>query len=273
VALTSGEETARTYLSFELLLPLGAELDEGELTLPVDPDPSHGSVSPEAANFVACLSTTKFKEARGSLEKPPEVDCKVRKAALYSEKRGAFEIDLDRFIEKWDADEVALALLPSPSALESTNTWHVVFPATARDTEGAPEPEAEEPREIAAIFRYSVTGSSDDIGTDFDLGTTSDTPPAATGGTSSTDFGSTTGPGFDQSTDLGSDDTGNATSTASDPSEALTPQTTQPVSSFAEGFAGPGFAYPIIWALPLIVLIGVGSIGRALTKDLYRADD
>jgi hypothetical protein len=45
------------------------------------------------------------------------------------------------------------------------------------------------------------------------------------------------------------------------------------VASFTEGFAGEGFANPIIWALPLIVLVGLGSIGRALTKDLYRADD
>jgi hypothetical protein len=36
------------------------------------------------------------------------------------------------------------------------------------------------------------------------------------------------------------------------------------------GFAGPGFAYPIMWALPLAILVGLAATGRALTKELYR---
>lgn len=276
VALTGGQETARTYLSFELLLPLGAKLQEGVLTLPVDPDPSHGSVSPETADFLACLTTPKFKAARGSLEKPPKANCDVHKAAVYSEKRVSFAVDLDSFIEKWDSDEVALALVPSPKSQQTQESWHVVFPATAGDTEDAPEPETQKRREITATLKYSVEqDSADTIGTDFDLGTgTTGTDTSSTsGGGTSTDFSSSSGPSFDQSTSLGGGSTGTDVPTASDPTEALAPEATQPIASFTEGFAGPGFAYPIIWALPLIVLLGLGSIGRALTKDLYRADE
>ena len=268
VSLSGGEETARTYLAFSLLLPLGGQLDDGTLTLPVDTDESHGSVSPETADLVACITKPKFEEARGSFEKPPEADCKIRKSALYSEKRVAFEVDLNRFLDEWNEaeGEVAVALLPSPKALDGTGTWHVVFPASDSETEDPPEDETRQ-RAITATFRYTVGEDATEIGDEFDFSTGSE-PPTATGGTSG-DFSSGSAPSLDAPT---STDTGGDIAGAADPSEAPAPQT-EPVVTFAEGFAGPGFAYPIIWAFPLVLLVGLGSIGRALTKDLYRADD
>ena len=33
-----------------------------------------------------------------------------------------------------------------------------------------------------------------------------------------------------------------------------------------------GYAYPIAWVLPLVFVLGVGAIGRALTRDLREND-
>ncbi len=274
VALSGGEETARTYLEFPLSLPLGAVLDEGILTLPVDTEPANGSVTPEQADFVACLSSTKFEATRGSFEKPPDIKCEVRKSGIYSEKRAVFEVDLSRFIEEWDTSKVALALVPSPKALEGTGTWHVVFPAMGPETDDPPEPGAEKDP-ITATFRYTVDEDAEDaIGTEFDFTTEGAAPPPSTGGASS-DFGSSSLPGFDQSAPIGGTgstaDTGVPGPVAA--ADASAPQAAQPVAAFLEGFAGRGFAYPVIWALPLLLLVGLGAIGRSLTKDLYLADD
>jgi hypothetical protein len=51
--------------------------------------------------------------------------------------------------------------------------------------------------------------------------------------------------------------------------------TPEPASAVAapgsiEGLAGQGFAYPIVWALPLALLAGLGAVGRVLTRELYR---
>ena len=270
VSLSGGEETARTYIAFSLLLPAGGQLQEGTLSLPVDTDESHGSASPETADLVACITTPKFEDARGSFAKPPDADCEIRKSALYSEKRREFEVDLSRFLDEWSqADgEIALALLPSPRALEGTGTWHVVFPASEDETEDPPEGDERQRRAITASFEYTVDGDDTDIGNEFDFSTGSGTP--VTSGDTSGDFSSGSAPSFEGSTSPGTD--GGDLAGAADPSEALGPQT-QPVVTFLEGFAGPGFAYPIIWAFPLVLMIGIGALGRALTKDLYRADD
>lgn len=272
VASSGGQETARTYLAFSPPLPFGAVLQEANLVLPIDADPSHGSASPEAASMIACLADPTFKPVKGSVEKPPDVDCEVRKSALYSAKRGVFEVDLSRFVEKWDtSSEMALALLPSEKATTNNETWHVVFPATGEEGGQDPPPaEDEAPREITATFAYTIEEtSSDPIGTDFEFDTGTGTAPSSTGS-----FDSSTGPSFSGSVGAGTLDTGTtAADPAADPAEALGREESQEVVAFAEGFAGPGFAYPIVWALPLLILALFAAVGRALTKELYRADD
>lgn len=277
VSSSAGQETARTYLAFSPPLPFGAVLQEANLVLPIDADPSHGSASPETASMIACLTDSTFKPVKGSVEKPPEVDCEVRKSALYSAQRGVFEVDLSRFIEKWDTDgQMALALLPAERATTNNETWHVVFPATDEESgEDPPPEEPEAPREITATFTYTIEEtSSDPIGTDFDFDTTTGTDPSSTGS-----FDSSTGPSFSGSASTGTlgpgtIDTGTTVAdAATDPTEALGPEESQEVVAFAQGFAGPGFAYPLVWALPLLILAAFAAVGRALTKELYRADD
>lgn len=271
VSSTAGQETARTYLAFSPPLPFGAVLQEANLVLPIDADPSSGSASPETASLIACLTDSTFKPVKGSVEKPPDVDCEVRASALYSAKRGVFEVDLSRFVERWDTGaQMALALLPAERATTNNETWHVVFPATGEDGGETPPPEGGEASpQITATFTYTIEEtSSDPIGTDFELDTTG-TDPSSTGG-----FGSSTGPSFSGSVNTGTLDAGTTTTEpVADPTEALGPDESQEVVAFAEGFAGPGFAYPIVWAVPLVMLIGFAAVGRALTKELYRPGD
>ena len=49
VSISGGQETARTYLAFPLTVPAHSRLVGGELVLPIDADPAHGSVTPEDA--------------------------------------------------------------------------------------------------------------------------------------------------------------------------------------------------------------------------------
>lgn len=273
VAVSGGEESARTYLAFAPALPLGAVLTEGTLTLPLDTDPSHGSINPEQANFVACMTDPTFEEAQGSMDQPPEVDCKTRRSALYSEKRMVFEVDLGRFLEEWTATDFALALVPSDRALEGTETWRVVFPASPDASEDPPEDDTDEPPPpITATLRYSVEAAADPIGTDLEFDTPSDTGTTSTG-SSSSDFSSSSDLSFEGSTDTATLDSGSDLSDVAAPSDALESADTQPAASFAAGFAGPGFAYPIVWALPLLILALFFAVGRALTKELYRAGE
>lgn len=246
------------------------------MTLPIDPDPAHGSANPETARIIACLTTPEFDEVKGSLEKPPEVDCDVRKAALYSEKQGLFEVELSRFAAQWTDSEVALALLPAQPAADGTNTWRVVFPASESGNNASPAPEpssspGEEARLITATFEYTISEDGvDPIGSDFEFDTTTGTDG---------NFDSSTGPSFGSSVgsstfDSGTLDPGATMATAADdPVEALGSEESQEVFAFTEGFAGPGFAYPTVWAVPLVILVGFAAVGRALTKELYRADD
>ncbi|HWL65051.1 MAG TPA: hypothetical protein VNP73_03670 [Actinomycetota bacterium] len=261
VAVSGGQETARTYVAFPIPID---DVVGGTLELPLDVDPANGSVSPETANFMACLAATKFEPVRGSFAEPPKTQCRVGKPARYDEKEVAFTVDLARFADHWKKAEAALALVPSAGAVEGGETWHVVFPAGEDQTQ---EPEEQQPApEIVATLEY--LSEDDPLGTDstVDLGTDTTTDPSG----SIVDLGSSSGPSFDDGTGFtGAQPSTEEVPDVSVPTE-LSAEEAAPVASFVEGFAGPGFAYPIVWALPLLLLVGLGAVGRALTKELYR---
>ena len=234
VAVLAGLETASTDLAFAFTLPAGAELTAGTLTLPIDSAPADGSLRPETANMVACLVTGSVEAVRGSLAHPPEADCGVSAPATWDAKQQAFSVNLASFVSHWQGGTGAVALMPA-SEPPSPDLWHVVFYASTEDSEAAPP--------ITATLRYTISDTSGPA-----------LPPqVATGG-----------PGFTGGVGFG------PFPQPSTPAPAPLP--TQPVVQplYPGGFAGPGFAYPIIWALPLVILAGIGAVGRALTKELYR---
>ena len=264
VSVSGGQETARTYVAFPIPID---DVVGGTLELPLDADPANGSVSPETANFIACPAATKFEPVRGSFAEPPKTQCRISKAAKYDEKETMFTVDLARFVGQWKKDEAAIALVPSKAALEGGETWHVVFPAGDDQAEATPPPEQQQPPpEIIATLEYLAEEVT--LDPDLSFETTGDTPvePATSGG----GFSSSSGPSFDNGTGFtGAQPSTEEVPDVSTPTE-LPVEEAAPVVSFIEGFAGPGFAYPIIWALPLLLLVGLGAVGRALTKDLYR---
>ena len=256
VALSGGEETARSYIALSFILPVDAELTGGTLELPVDNDPTHGSVGPETADLVACIAEQKFKPVRGSVDKPPPTKCAVRKGATYDEEKAAFIVDLNRFVDEWDAGIAALAVRPSDSALAGNESWHVVFPADEEATDDAPI--------ISATLAYTVPDDATG-GFGFDTDPEPEPEPFDPGSSSVSSF---TPPSFD---------TAAAPPIAqAEPVPSVLPTVSQPIdaqpasaaATSTAGFAGQGFAYPIVWAFPLILLVGYGLIGRALTKEL-----
>jgi hypothetical protein len=261
VAISAGQEMARTYLGLDFDLPRKGRLTGGTLKLPLDVDPSHGSVTPETASMVACLTTHKFKPVRGSLEAPPEVKCDVRKMALYDEKDAVFKVDLERFAKAWQKKRAALAIVPSTTALASSQTWHVVFPATKKNDKKATG--------ISARLTYTLRPKEATGG--LGLGDHKDPAPIEVkpnSGSAAVDVGTSLGGGAGFPT-LASESSAPQPTT---PTEIVDPEPASAVVAqpYPEGFAGDGFAYPVVWAFPLALLAGLWAVGRALTKDLYR---
>ena len=256
VALSGGEETARSYIALSFLLPPDAQLTGGTLELPVDTDPTHGSMAPETADLIACIADRKFKPMRGSFEKPPATKCAVRKGAIYDEEKTAFVVDLDRFVGDWDEGIAALALRPSDSALAGNESWRVVFPADEEASDDAPI--------ISATLVYTVPEDST-TGPGFDPAPPPEPEPFDPGSSSVSSF---TPPSFDTAAAPPLAQTEPVPSAPPTPSQAIDTQPASAVAASTAGFAGEGFAYPIVWAFPLILLVGYGLIGRALTKEL-----
>ncbi|HEV3472641.1 MAG TPA: hypothetical protein VG408_05480 [Actinomycetota bacterium] len=257
VALSGGEETARSYVALSFLLPPDAELLGGELELPIDTDPSHGSVAPETADLIACLTDHKFKPVRGSLEKPPATKCALRKGAIYDEEKEVFTVDLNRFLEEWEKKGIAaLALRPSESALAGNESWHVVFPADEQAEDDAPI--------IEATLVYTAPADTTG-GFGFNFGPEPEPEPANQGSSSVSSFSP---PSFDTAAPSSVTQTETTPSTPPSTSQPVDPQPLSAVAAPTAGFAGEGFAYPIIWAFPLVLLVGYGLVGRALTKEL-----
>lgn len=265
VAIANGQERARTYVAFSLAaIPVGGQVTGGTLKLPVDADPAHGSFSPEAADMAACFVGVDFEPVRGGLTTPPPTECKTRAPAVYDAGSQSFNLDLSGFAPRWTGQQrAALALFPTDTAIQAGSTWHVVFPATT-PTATAPTTATltYEPPAGAGTAPAASSGKSG--------GKTKSTggsaPPApSSGGTAPIGGGTAPSPGGTVPTGGGGEP---ASGTA--PAPAAPTQPAVATSVFLGGFAGRGFAYPQVWALPLAILAGFAGLGRALTKDLYQ---
>ena len=273
VALSGGQETARTYLALEVDLPPHTQPTGGTLTLPVDADPADGSLRPEEARFVACLAKGKFDDQRGDFADAPKANCEVRRSAVYDEKKALYTVELGDFVTEWTGKKASLALVPSEAAQKSNDSWRVVFPAAKKKSKDSPA--------ITATIEY---GPKTEI-TDFGFG--SGGGGVGSGTSSGSDFGSSSGSDFGSSSGsgsgfgssgassgggsggLGSGSITGGTATAAPAAPDTQPNVAAPPASLV-GFAGKGFAYPMAWALPLALLIGLAASGRSLTKSLYR---
>jgi hypothetical protein len=127
VAVTAGQEAARTYLAFDLTsVPDAAVIDHVTVRLPVA-SAEAGSSSPEAAELQVCMVNEAVQRASGSVAEPPETTCGISASALYDVDSNTFVADLARFVDAWNAGDTDVAIVPALAAMTPTSTWHVAF--------------------------------------------------------------------------------------------------------------------------------------------------
>jgi len=248
VGIAGGTETARTYLSLDLSkLPAGVSLTGGTLVIPLDTAQQDGSVSPATASVLACLAPAPTKDVEGSFASPPAVTCTTSSPALYQANKGKprLVVDLSPFIGQW-SDAAGLALVPTSAAVSGNETWHVVFSARTRTS--PPTPPA------TATLSYAVSPA-------LTLPSPTPTQPAAAPTQpplAVTAPAQVLVPGL--------------------PAFSAPPAQTAPLAQASPVVAAPaqpalrsftvGYAYPLVWLLPLLFLIGATVVGRSLTRDL-----
>jgi hypothetical protein len=243
VAISAGQTTATTYLTIDLSeLPADARFTSASLRLPVDPDGTHGSQSPETADMTACLVRGTVDERNAPYGTPPATDCGVFAHPTYQAAAGgtAFVVDVTRIVAaRPTTDSASLALVPSAAAQTGRQTWHVTF----YGRQSLPE------RSVRADVTYEIDEGAPQL--------------------SETDEGSIAGP-----TPAGLPATAFANIWAVALPEAGSPSVvdngTSPavaVPAFSSAPTPAGFAYPIVWALPLVLVIGGVYIGHTLTHD------
>ena len=266
VGVNSGTEEARTYLQLDLAkLPAGTKPSGGTLLLPLAGS-RDGTRAPETAKLRACAVTDEVTDVHGSFAAPPKVDCESASApavfvAAQGEDPAAFTVDLAALTAAWEAGAQpgALALLPAEGTAPP-QSWHTAFSDRTRTGAGVVP--------ISAALSF-VSASVD---------TSSQAAPAV----APPPFEPAPAPAF--ASGSGSVDVGPETAFAAPELSAQTPLLPAPVAQaapapvpapvpqqvvpVAQSFVQGGFRYPAVFLLPLLLAIGVGWLGRALTRDL-----
>jgi hypothetical protein len=138
VGVAGGQETARTYVVPNLsVLPFGATVAAGHMTLPVATGTNDGSLRPETATIKACLVTQPVTDGTaGATEAPPAIDDKACTPAPYSTTASGFTVDLASFITRWNTGALnnGIALVPDLSKAGPTTAWHATFNGKDRAT-------------------------------------------------------------------------------------------------------------------------------------------
>lgn len=254
IGVIAGETTAETALKLDTAsLPKGATITGGTLNLPLDTAPTALSLSPDKAGFKACLLTADFKAGEGLSVAAPASDCTVSNPANYDKAGSKYTIDLQPFLQAWSSGKAdhGILLVPFSTAATDHSTWQVaLFSSTVANAAS----------KITAALNLSPAVSADAASS------ASPAPAASTDTTSPTTPAATT-----PSADTG----GASTVPAATDTTAPVPQVAAPAAATSNtavsgGFAGKGYAYPIVWALPIAVLAGCAWVGRLLTKDLSK---
>jgi hypothetical protein len=256
VAFSIGQESARTYVTLRTeKVPEDHLILGGTLRVPVA-GPDAGSLNAEGAAMVACFTPVGLDApekgeppVQGSFESPPIVDCDAGESpAVFVPAAGdvgpLFTIDLAPFAESLAAfPHGALALIPDPDAAPTPpnpeapappepappSAWHVATHGKASTAEGV--------RRVGAELLVLPPGEDPPPPPPFDPGPLfPQAPPPA--------------PTFSPSI----------------PSPSPTPAVTSPVA--AAPLPASGYAYPVIWVVPIALLLLAGALGRVLTRPI-----
>lgn len=238
VAYTGGRETARAYLT----IPhdkLDGEIVSASLEIPLDTSPASGSAVPQNARVQVCTFSSDIAAIEGSIENPPFTLCTDGPELKYeATPKPRLHASLNSIRDALRTTS-GIALVPNADAVTATDAWHVAF--STHDRKGATgpavltasvRPVAEEPAAEEEIVDELPSFDEFDPGLDSGL-----------------DFGSALVPELPvDGDDLGGD--------------VAAPVT--PASTTVES----GYAYGVVWLLPLVLLLLVPIIARSLTKDL-----
>ncbi len=240
VALDAGQETARTYLSFALPLVDGA-LQQASLDVPLDTTQADGSITPESSHVLVCAFQGALQPAEGAVTAPPTASCAASaKAAYVATPTPHLHADLAGLREPL-AQGAGLVLLPDAASAAQTDVWHVVLSSHSR-TDSAKTPPAT--LRVVLTSGGRVEESAPPIALPTDTGTA--TPPP---------LGSVSAPG-----------PGLGSVTAPPVAE---PRPAAPLTALPQARTiTVGYAYPVVWLLPLALLVLVPAVARALTRDL-----
>ena len=268
VGVLTGAPESRTYLVLDLTaLPAGARPTGGTLVLPVATGGTDGTTSPETATVQACAVSEPVVTSDGSFAPPLATDCEAASApATFVPARGSdpasFTVPLAGLARAWAAGSIdgALALLPAADTASSA-TWHTAFSARGRAGE------------VSGPIRAALTYTSAPAPVQESGVTASDgaPPPGAFAPTAPALETFNGGSGVAAPPLPGAGPAAlpevAAPPTVAGPPAAAPPE--RPLQAFVSAeTVREVFRYPVVFLLPLLLVLAVGWLGRALTRDL-----
>ena len=228
IGVTAGTEDSRSYVKLGTTgLPAGAQVTGGVLTVPLA-GAEAGTVQAETAQVLACFTSSEVVASEGTFAAPPAIDCTTSALATYAPgPPPVLTVPLEAFAARWAEGEANNGIALVPAPGASPGaTWHVAF---AKGT-------------AAATLEYA-TGVTD-------VAPPIEPEPLIEDGFEAIPLGVPVGPAAPLS------------SAAPIRDQARQPAQVAPVFSVS----GPGFAYPVVFALPLVLLGLGGYLGWALTR-------
>ena len=243
IGWASSSETARAYLAFPFDSLTGT-LTGAELDVPLDTAPADGDQQSATAKAQVCLATGQLVATEGSLSAPPAIDCAKHAELTYvATPTPHLHADLAPLLLGLPTTS-GIVLLPDAEKNAETDAWHATFSSHTR-TDAAKTPPA----------TLTLTLSDEPV-----VSTPEAPAVELPGPTFPVDSGFAPGPatGFVPPVDVPS---------VSAPSAPVVQQP-QPQTVPTAQTITVGYAYPVVWLLPLAFLVLVPLATKALTRDL-----
>jgi hypothetical protein len=254
VAVTAGDESARTYLALPSdAVPPGSTLTGGNLKLPLDTlTAGSGSSAPDLANLQVCTTTAAVPITSGSTAPPPAASCVHHALAkIVGTPASELDVNLTPILATLNQPHTSLVLTAADIGMPNAN-WHVVF---SSDTRSSP-PVA--PPSLTLTYLAATTSSSGPLLSAPTVPPAYDSPPGTTA--------------IEAAPPL----LNGAPTQASVPNPTTAPAALGPAPVTLGGNVRAVtplgnaqtkvFDYPAVFLLPLVLLAGVFGFGRQLTR-------